>query len=292
VRLVTVDTADGPAGGVITASGSIAALERWDHLSVEELLSAGPSGWDEVEREAANSPSDWGPESRLLSPITRPPRNMFCIGVNYVDHYDEGQRQNTSLPDIPIIFTKAWTTLIGATDDIVVDRRATTMVDWEAELAVIIGLGGVNISEADALRHVFGYCLANDVSARDLQRAGGTFAQWHKGKSLDTFCPLGPSIVTAASAPDFETLQVQLTVNGVPKQSFRPDTMVHPIPKIIAYLSLGMALLPGDIILTGTASGVGLWQDPQQFLVAGDVVEVTCDGLGTLRNKVVDRVAD
>ena len=288
MRIVTVDDDGRPRGGVLVRDGGIAALERWGSASVEDLIAAGPDKWAEVEQLAPATPADWPPDHLLRSPVTRTPRNIFCIGVNYVTHYDEGERQGVPMPEKPVIFTKAWTTLIGPTDDIVVDRSATDKVDWEAELAVVIGVGGVNIPEDEAMQHVFGFSLANDVSARDLQQANGPFSQWHKGKSLDGFCPLGPWIAHGSSFPGLESLRVQLFVNGTLKQDFRPGEMYHSVSKLISYLSKGMALLPGDVILTGTAAGVGLWQSPPQFLVAGDEVEIRCDGLGTMRNRVVE----
>jgi 2,4-diketo-3-deoxy-L-fuconate hydrolase len=136
--------------------------------------------------------------------------------------------------------------------------------------------------------HVFGYTLANDVSARDLQRANGPASQWHKGKSLDGFCPLGPELVTPASMPDFGSLRIQLRLNGEVMQDFRPAEMIWTIPALIAYLSAGMSLLPGDLILTGTGSGVGLWRDPRRFLRGGDVTEISCLGLGSLSNRVTE----
>ena len=290
MRLVTVATAGGnPAGGVLTASGSIAPLARWGCQTVEALVQAGPATWAAVEREAAAATPAWPAGQPLRAPVARPPRNLLCAGLNYLPHFAEGDRAGARMPPYPVIFTKPWTTIIGPADDLVVDPAATREADWEAELAVVIGTGGADIEPGQAMDHVFGYCLANDVSARDLQRANGTASQWHKGKSLDGFCPLGPHLVTPASMPDFGELRVQLTVNGVLKQDFRPADMYWPVPALIAYLSAGMALLPGDVILTGTGSGVGLWRDPPEFLRDGDVMQICCPGLGELRNQVIHR---
>jgi len=290
MRLVTVSVDGTSLGGVLTDAGLVASLERWGHSSVDDLVAAGPAAWKEVEEQAPGSPGDWPGGQALGSPVTRPPRNMFCVGLNYVTHYDEGQRQGAAMPENPVIFTKPWTCIVGPNDDLVVDRKATQMADWEAELAVVIGRGGVNIPQDDAMEHVFGYCLANDVSARDLQKASGQFSQWYKGKSLDGFCPLGPELVTAGDLTDLAGLEIQLFVNGDLKQDFYPKDMYHPIPKLISYLSRGMALLPGDLILTGTAAGVGHWREPPEFLSEGDVVEIRCPGLGTMRNRVVERL--
>ena len=289
MRLVTVQTADGRQGGVVTGDGSVASLRHWGFSAVEELIAAGEGAWSHVEEESTGAAGHWPADVALVSPVTRPPRNMFCIGLNYVSHHDEGNRASSSMPETPVVFTKPWTTLNAPGGDIVLDRRATGKADWEAELAVVIGTGGVNIAEADAMSHVFGYTLANDVSARDLQSANGPSSQWHKGKSLDGFCPLGPAVLTPPSVPDLAGLHMVLTVNGTVKQDFLVGEMYHPIPKLISYLSLGMALLPGDVILTGTAAGVGVWREPPEFLVDGDVVEITCPPFGTLRNRVVER---
>jgi len=293
MRLVTVAGSDpvGPdlVGGVLTASGSIAPLSLWGLRTVEELIQAGPAAWAAVEREAAGAAAEWTAGHPLRAPLTRTPRNLLCAGLNYVPHFAEGDRGGSQLPPYPVIFTKPWTTIIGPGEDLVVDPAVTIQADWEAELAVVIGVGGADIPPEAAIEHVFGYTLANDVSARDLQRANGPAAQWHKGKSLDGFCPLGPHLVTPASMPELAELRIKLTVNGAVKQDFRPADMYWTVPALIAYLSAGMALLPGDVILTGTGSGVGLWRDPPEFLHDGDVVQITCPGLGELRNRVVER---
>jgi 2-keto-4-pentenoate hydratase/2-oxohepta-3-ene-1,7-dioic acid hydratase in catechol pathway len=288
MRLVTVDDAGRARGGAVT-DGAIASLERWGFASVEELVVAGPDAWADVATAVSHAVGDWPADSPLSSPITKPPRNMFCIGLNYQSHHEEGQRQGSSMPEFPIVFTKPWTSINSPGGDIVVDPEVTQKADWEAELAVVIGKGGADIPEAEAMDHVFGYLLANDVSARDLQMANGPSSQWHKGKSLDGFCPLGPYLVTADSMTDIAALRIVLTVNGVVKQDYVVGDMYHPIPKLIAYLSQGMALLPGDVILTGTAAGVGVWREPPEFLHDGDVVEITAPGLGTLSNVVVER---
>lgn len=289
MRLVTVRDGGQRLGGVVTSGGSIAALQRWGWQSAGELIQAGPAEWDRVDRECGAAAPDWPATQELHSPLAQLPRNMFCIGVNYLSHYGEGDRQGVPMPEHPVIFSKPATTLIGPADDIVVDRSATQQPDWEAELAVVIGTAGVNIEEPRAASHVFGYCLANDVSARDLQRANGPWSQWLKGKSLDGFCPLGPFIAAGKEKPDVDRLRIVLTVDDEIKQDFRPAEMYHPIPKLISYLSRGMELLPGDLILTGTAAGVGFWHDPPVYLTAGNVVRITCEGLGELANKVVDR---
>jgi 2,4-diketo-3-deoxy-L-fuconate hydrolase len=289
MRLVTVRDHGQKLGGVLTSDGSVAALQRWGWHSVPELIRAGPAAWEKVDQECAHAAPDWPAGQELHAPLPELPRNMFCIGVNYLSHYSEGDREGVPMAEHPVIFSKPVTTLAGPRDDIVVDRSATQQPDWEAELAVIIGTAGVNISESAAASHIFGYCLANDVSARDLQRANGPWSQWLKGKSLDGFCPLGPFIAAGKDKPALHRLRIVLAVDGEIKQDFRPADMYHPIPKLISYLSRGMKLLPGDLILTGTAAGVGFWHDPPTYLAAGNVVQITCEGLGELSNKVMDR---
>ena len=173
MRLVNVRHDGSPYPGIVTANGSISSIAQWGYPSIVDLLEAGPTAWSELEVNAVSSSGDWPPDVPLYAPILRPPRNMFCVGLNYVTHYEEGDRQGAKMPEYPVFFTKPSTLLIGPNDDLVIDRSATEKADWEAELAVVIGVGGVNINEDDALEHVFGYCLANDVSARDLQLANG-----------------------------------------------------------------------------------------------------------------------
>ena len=195
-------------------------------------------------------------------------------------------RPGSTMPDVPVIFTKPWTSLLG--HDAVVDiaGQPSVKVDWEAEIAVVVGLPGKNIAAADALDHVYGYCLADDISARDLQLAGGAFSQWFKGKSLDGFCPLGPWIVRRDDIVDADAIDMLLTVNGVTKQQFVSRDMYFKVDVIIEYLSQGMELLPGDVILTGTSSGVGLYRNPPEFLREGDVVEISSSALGLLRTYI------
>lgn len=225
---------------------------------------------------------------RLLPPIARPPSDVIALGLNYVEHVTEtsaGTNQ-TDLPSKPILFSKAASSIAGPFDDIRVDRAVTRQVDWEVELAVVIGREGRDIPPEAALDHVVGYMVANDVSARDLQFVDAR--QWYRGKSLDTFCPVGPWIVTPAELGDVGRLRLQLRVNGVTKQSATTEAMLFDIPTTIASVSAGRTLVPGDIILTGTPSGVGYGRDPQEFLRHGDVVEAEIDGIGLIRNRVCE----
>ena len=226
--------------------------------------------------------------AQVLAPIPRPRKNVFCVGWNYVEHFQEGARMRVGpvqeLPAHPTFFSKAPTAVNGPYDKIPLHPGVTEKVDWEVELGVIIGKGGKNISEADAMKHVFGYTVINDVSAREVQRKHGQ--QWMKGKSLDGHCPMGPWIVTADEVKDWATLDVITRVNGVVKQNSNTRFMHFKVPRIIAELSAGLTLEPGDIISTGTPAGVGHARTPPEFLKAGDLLETEVGGIGVLKNRV------
>jgi 2-keto-4-pentenoate hydratase/2-oxohepta-3-ene-1,7-dioic acid hydratase in catechol pathway len=223
---------------------------------------------------------------RLLAPIPRPRKNVFCVGWNYVEHFEEGKAARPhvqEMPDFPTFFTKAPTAVNGPYDRIPYDGRISEKLDWEVELGVIIGRGGKNIAEADAMNHVFGYTVINDVSWRDIQRRHGQ--QWFKGKSLDGTCPMGPWIVTRDEVKP-ENLRIRCSVNGVVKQDANTSQMYFKIPRIISELSQGMTLEPGDVIATGTPSGVGHSRTPPEFMKPGDVLETEIEGIGSLKNTI------
>lgn len=216
----------------------------------------------------------------------RPSRNLFCVGRNYLGHAKEGARaagRELKLPSNPTFFTKAPSTLVAHDGEVHLQADVSDEYDFEAELAVVIGRHCKNIAEADALGVVFGYTCANDITARDLQRAHG---EWFKGKSLDHTCPLGPWIVGAQALAAPQDLPIAFRLNGEPKQASRTSEMIFSIARIISELSRGMALVPGDIILTGTPDGVGFARTPPEFLRDGDQMEVEIQGVGTLRNRV------
>jgi 2-keto-4-pentenoate hydratase/2-oxohepta-3-ene-1,7-dioic acid hydratase in catechol pathway len=225
---------------------------------------------------------------KLLAPIPRPRKNVFCVGWNYVEHFEEGAKMRvtpvTELPAHPTFFTKAPTAVNGPYGRIPLHPETTQKVDWEVELGVIIGKGGRNITEANAMKHIFGYTVINDVSAREIQRQHGQ--QWFKGKSLDGHCPMGPWIVTADEVKDPFNLDVMTRVNGVVKQNSNTKHMYFKIPRIIASLSAGLTLEPGDVISTGTPAGVGHARTPPEFLQKGDVLETEIRGIGLLKNPV------
>lgn len=223
---------------------------------------------------------------KLLAPIPHPVRNIMCLGKNYAAHAEESYRargEKVELPDFPVIFTKATTAVNGPFDEIPYDPAVSTMIDYEAELAVIIGRDGRNIRHQDALDYVYGYTVMNDVTARDLQRQ---HKQFFKGKSLDGSAPLGPWIVTADEIDDVQNLQITCSVNGVLKQDGNTSQMIFDIAETIVQLSKGMTLLAGDIIATGTPSGVGFARTPPEFLKPGDEITCTIDGVGSIRNRI------
>ncbi len=226
-------------------------------------------------------------EVQLAAPIPRPRKNVFCLAVNYREHAQETARvrgHSGQAPEIPVFFTKAPTAMNAPYGEIVIDPAVSTEIDWEVELAVILGKSGKNIREEDALSYVFGYSVLNDVTARDLQ---ASHKQFFKGKSLDGSCPMGPWIITADEIPDPHNLALSLRVNGETKQDSRTSLMIFSINKAIAVLSRGMTLEAGDIIATGTPSGVGFSRTPPEFLKPGDVVEAEVEHIGVIRNRVV-----
>jgi 2-keto-4-pentenoate hydratase/2-oxohepta-3-ene-1,7-dioic acid hydratase in catechol pathway len=217
---------------------------------------------------------------RLLSPIPRPARNIFCVGRNYVEHAKE---RGAEVPTVPVFFTKPWTAVVGPEANVIA-WPVTQNLDYEVELAVVIGKRGRDIPRAGAYDYVFGYTVLNDVTARDLQRKHG---QWFKGKSLDTFAPLGPWIVHKSALADPHALRIALRVNGEIRQEGTTADMVFRIEELIEVLSAGMTLEAGDIIATGTPSGVGAGFVPPQWLEVGDVLEAEVEGIGVLRNRIV-----
>ncbi len=221
---------------------------------------------------------------RLLAPIRRPRQNVVCVGLNYAEHVAESKSVvGADAPKYPVFFTKPPSTVIGPDAEIPWHGKVSTAIDWEVELAVIIGREGRDIAESDAMEYVFGYTVANDVTARDLQ---GKHGQWYKGKGLDGFCPLGPVVVTADEIGDPHALDITLRVNGVEKQRSNTQHLIFNIPRLISEWSAGMTLYPGDILLTGTPSGVGVGRKPPEFLKPGDVVEAEIPAIGVLRNVV------
>jgi 2-keto-4-pentenoate hydratase/2-oxohepta-3-ene-1,7-dioic acid hydratase in catechol pathway len=269
----------------IAASGTFAA-QAADMLA---LIEAGPAVLTAVRALAAEPPPGavlGGGAIRLLAPIPRPRRNVFCVGRNYMDHVAEGDRTRgiaqSELPKYPQFFTKAPDCVIGPEEPIPDHAGTTQWLDYEVELAAVIGREGRDIPAGQALDHVFGWTIGNDVTGRELQRRYG---QWFKGKSLDRSCPLGPWIVPAAELDALDT-GIRCRVNGETRQDSRTSKMIFDVREIIRQLSIGFTLKPGDVVMTGTPEGVGYAMQPPQTLKDGDLIECEIDGIGTLRNTV------
>jgi 2-keto-4-pentenoate hydratase/2-oxohepta-3-ene-1,7-dioic acid hydratase in catechol pathway len=255
------------------------------------LIDAGDAGMASVKQLLAKlKPSAGAPVTRqldkvkLLAPLDPPRGNVIAIGRNYAKHAAETAAKGEK-PKPPTVFSKAITSITGPHDDIPIDTGVSEEIDWEVELGVVIGKAGVNITREDALKHVFGYTVINDVTARDIQSDWG--GQYFKGKSLDSSCPSGPWVVTPDEVEDPQALYLRLTVNGTVKQVGTTSEMIHPVDSIIEWVSVGMTLLPGMMIATGTPDGVGFARKPPEFIHVGDVVDAEVEGIGTLRNKFV-----
>lgn len=223
----------------------------------------------------------------LLAPIPRPRKNIFGIGLNYLEHVAESAAAldtDAALPKQPVIFSKPPTSVIGPNCPIEHNKNITKQLDWEVELGVIIGTTARRTAREDALAHVFGYTVLIDISARDCRRAG----QWIYSKGQDTFCPMGPCIITADEIPDPQTLTLWLTVNGVEKQRSNTANMLFKVDELIADLSQGITLEPGDIIASGTPAGVGAGRIPQEWMWPGDTITACVEGIGTLRHAIID----
>lgn len=225
---------------------------------------------------------------QLLAPIPRPRRNVFCVGKNYHAHarefagsgFDSSAKSGGDVPAHPIIFSKVPESVIGPGDAILFPAEVSTSLDYEAELTVVIGKGGKGISKADAMKHVWGYTIINDMTARDWQ---GRHSQWLLGKSFDTFCPMGPWVVTADEM-DGQNTDVKCWVNGELRQDANTKDFIFDIPTLIECISAGITLYPGDLIATGTPAGVGIGYKPPKYLKSGDVVRIEIGGIGVLEN--------
>jgi 2-keto-4-pentenoate hydratase/2-oxohepta-3-ene-1,7-dioic acid hydratase in catechol pathway len=263
--------ADAPDGPRLTAGGA--------NRTLSDLLAL-PA----ADRDAALAPGGPAPAGAgELAPLR--PSAIVCIGLNYADHVRESGMET---PKRPLIFAKLPQSVIGAGEAVVIDPEVTQQVDWEVELAVVIGETARNVPAERALEHVFGYTVGNDVSARDLQFAD---VQWVRAKSLDTFCPLGPAVVTRDEVPDPQALALRTRVNGELVQDSSTSEMIFGVAELIAFCSRSFTLRPGDVLLTGTPWGCGAFMDPPRFLAPGDTVETEVDGVGTLVNPVRSAVA-
>ena len=291
MRLVTFSDSSTPSRtGVLVEGGVVDMTEAGLPADMADFIRLGEAGLEtaaELTTRAAPIPLN---QVRIHAPLPRPSKNVMCVGRNYRDHAAEFSRsgfdasERSVVPDAPVIFTKAATSIIGPEQAIVLANDPTGTVDYEGELGVVIARGGRRIPESEAFGHVLGYTIVNDVTARDLQ---SRHVQWFIGKSPDTFCPMGPAIVTTDELPDISTSWLRTHVNGELRQEAPISSLIFDIPSLIHTISETILLEPGDVIATGTPAGAGIGFDPPRFLAPGDRVEVSVDGIGTLGNPAI-----
>ena len=293
MRLVTFtrEGSDRQEVGALAADGAVldlGAVERsLDGRTMCDVAGAGAVVLDRLRAAAASAPKVQA--AKLCAPIPRPPKNVFCVGKNYHEHakefagsgFDGGAKD--VVPPFPVVFSKPHTAIVANGAPILGDLDPTGGLDYEGELAVVIGQGGRGIAKPDALKHVFGYTIVNDVTARHLQKR---HSQWILGKGLDSFCPMGPAILTADEVPDPTKLTLTTWVNGERRQHATVADLIFDIPTLIEAISAAITLEPGDVIATGTPVGVGIGFTPPKFLAKGDVVRIEVPGIGVLENQV------
>jgi 2-keto-4-pentenoate hydratase/2-oxohepta-3-ene-1,7-dioic acid hydratase in catechol pathway len=277
--------------GALGAQGQVLDVAAVEPLlrgqSMLDLAAAEPALLARLRTAISSAPEV--PGAKLCAPIPRTPKNIFCVGKNYHEHakefagsgFDGGAKD--VVPPFPVVFSKPHTSIIANGEPILAHLDPTSGLDYEGELGVVIGTGGRGIGKADALRHVFGYTIVNDVTARHLQKR---HSQWILGKGLDSFCPMGPAILTADEAPDPTKLLLTTWVNGERRQHAPVADLIFDIPTLIEAISAAITLEPGDVIATGTPAGVGIGSNPPVFLKAGDVVRIEISGIGVLENPV------
>jgi 2-keto-4-pentenoate hydratase/2-oxohepta-3-ene-1,7-dioic acid hydratase in catechol pathway len=282
MRLVTHQSEAGPRVAAVH-DGQYIDLNQADSripACTKQFLASGPEVLDRA-ADAVAGGSPLPDESITLLPLVPSPEKIICVGLNYAEHAREGGREP---PERPVVFNK-FPSAVLAHGQPIVHPANSQEVDYEAELVAVIGRGGRDIPRDEAFSHVAGYCCGNDVSARDWQiRKGG--GQWLLGKTFDTFAPIGPHLVTANEVPDPHSLRIQSRLNGQTMQDSNTSDLIFPIDELIAYISAICTLSPGDLLFTGTPSGVGFARNPPVFLQPGDVVEIEIEGLGVLRNPV------
>ena len=288
MRFATLELEGRAQPVVISADGAsfcpVARLVPGFSGDLTDLIAAAPAMPEVNEWKALNG-------QRVLAPIPQPRRNVFCVGKNYHEHakefarsgFDTSAAKGEMAPEFPVVFTKPPSTVVADRAPVMSFADLTSQLDYEAELAVIIGRPGRAIAKEAALDHVWGYTIVNDVTARDLQQR---HRQWFIGKSMDTFCPMGPWAVTADEVGDPADLSVKCWVNGELRQDANTRDLIFDIPTIIATISAGITLQPGDVIATGTPAGVGIGFNPPRFLKPGDTVSISIDRLGTLTNTI------
>ncbi|OLL18832.1 MULTISPECIES: fumarylacetoacetate hydrolase family protein [unclassified Rhodococcus (in: high G+C Gram-positive bacteria)] len=298
MRLCSFLSGEFAHAGVVGVDDSVLDVTRIVEARGDDLprtvagwVELGSAGIDRLRRLCAESSSEHVVgdvrDLTLLAPMRRLARNVICVGANYREHIEESVRAvgEIDVPDAPVYFTKDVRSVCGPFEDISWDPAVSTQLDWEVELAVVIGRAGRNIRPADALGHVFGYAVFNDVSARDVQLSRN---QWWKGKSIEGSSPFGPFLVTSDEIADPQDLELTCCVDGVEMQRSTTKLMIHDVAALIADLSRTLTLEPGDVISTGTPAGVGLARIPPQWLVPGSVLESEITGLGRQCNRVVE----
>jgi 2-keto-4-pentenoate hydratase/2-oxohepta-3-ene-1,7-dioic acid hydratase in catechol pathway len=281
VQFVTLQR-EGYTEPAVIADNAIVGLRSAGFEDIRSLIAGGEDSLDRVRRWADDPPggSRFDPVKAVLAAPVPLPGKIICIGLNYRDHAEESKM---AIPEVPTVFSKYANTVIGPNQPIILPTNSSKP-DYEAELAVVIGRGGRHIPESDWADHVFGYTCINDVSARDFQMAT---SQWTIGKTFDTFCPMGPALVTADEIEDPHNLHITCSIDGEMLQDSNTSNLIFGIPRLIAYLSSVMTLQPGDVISTGTPAGVGFARKPPRWLKAGDEVSVSVQGIGTLVNPVI-----
>jgi 2-keto-4-pentenoate hydratase/2-oxohepta-3-ene-1,7-dioic acid hydratase in catechol pathway len=290
MRIASYLIHDEPAVGLVSADQK--TVRPFELPARQRLLGALPLIEAQARGEALPALGQAVPldSVRLVAPIPRPRRNIFCVGKNYHAHakefagsgFDSSAKAGGDIPAVPIYFTKVPESVIGPEEPIVIVPAVSDATDYEAELAVVIGRGGKGIQAADAMAHVWGYTIINDVTARDWQQR---HLQWHLGKSFDTYCPMGPWLVSADEC-DATRTGIRCYVNGEERQNANTADLIFDIPTLIETLSAGITLYPGDVIATGTPVGVGIGFKPPRYLKPGDLVRVEIDGIGALQNPV------
>jgi len=289
MKLTTFRHGDDVAAGYLDGDDVVVCVQgKGADRAVLDLVSEGTEG---VARWEAKADAQRVPLSAVtvLAPMPEPRRDIFCVGKNYYAHaaefhssgFDSGAREE--VPSAPVIFTKATTSVVGPGVDVMGSLDHTGTVDYEGELGVVIGRRAFQVSKADAMNHVFGYVVVNDVTSRELQR---THNQWVIGKGIDTFCPMGPYLVTADEVAEVGALELETRINGEVRQKALVADLIFDIPTLIETMSRTMTLLPGDVIATGTPVGVGIGFKPPKYLLPGDVMQVSISGLGMLENRI------
>jgi 2-keto-4-pentenoate hydratase/2-oxohepta-3-ene-1,7-dioic acid hydratase in catechol pathway len=294
MKLVTYRSAGETRLGVLEGERVI-DLQRTGEAAGKRLpsemrafIALGERGLDEAEAALASGAEEVSGEVRLAAPLQNLRKNVFCVGRNYKEHIIEGARargREVRFPEVVELFSKPPTTVIGHDEDIRWDSRATQQLDYEVEFTLVVGRDGRDIPAAQAYDYLYGYTIGNDVSARDAQAAHG---KWFKGKSMDTFCPLGPCLVPKRYLPRAQNARLALRVNGETRQDSNTSDMLFDIPTIVEQLSAALTLEVGDLVMTGTPSGVALGIESQPWLKDGDVVEAEVESIGVLRNRVVE----